>query len=136
MGDERFIQGVLSEQMMQLADQVGVPTQLQFAPNSLQGGRSALLFQAMPYASDPITMDPGQCLTAPKPICGAEQRRGVIVVAARGDGDRFTAQPTELVKIDILCIDLKYVTVRPSHQPHAVTHGVPERRPQPSDVHV
>jgi hypothetical protein len=30
--------------MVQLTDQVGVPTQFQFAPDSLQGGRPALLF--------------------------------------------------------------------------------------------
>src|SRR6516165_5192442 len=113
--------------MMQLADQVGMPTQLQFAPNPLQSGRSALLFQAMPYAGEPVTMDPGQRLAVPKPIRGTEQGSGVIVVAACGDGVRFPAQLTELMKIDILLIDLKHVTARPSHQPHAVTHSVPER---------
>jgi hypothetical protein len=80
----------------------------------------------MSYASHPVAVDPCQRLTTPKPIRSTEQRSGVIVVAVRGDGVRFPAQPTELMKVDSLRIDLKYIAACPTHETHTVTHGVPE----------
>ena len=126
MRHECFIQGVLGEQVVELADQVSMPTQLQFAPDSLQRGCPSFLFQAMPHTGDPFALDPSQCLAAPKPVRGTEQSSSVAVIATRGQSVRLLAQPTELMQVDRLRIDLKYIAARPRYQLYVVTHCMPQ----------
>ncbi len=134
MGDERFIQRVLGQQMAKLTDQVGVLAELQLAPDTLQDGRPALLFETAAHPRYPVAADPGQRLAAPEPVRLAQQHCCVIVVAACGQGMRLPPQPAELMHVDRLGIDLEHVASRSPRQLHAVAHGLPERPPEPGDV--
>ena len=126
MRDERFIQRVLRQQMRKLADQVGVPADLQLAADTLENRGAALLFEAVPHPRYPVAADPGQRLTSPEPVRLAEQRGRVIVITARGQGIRLPAQPAELMDIDRLGIDLEHVAPRAPGQLHVVSHGLAE----------
>src|SRR6266536_327141 len=112
--------------MAKLTYQLGVPAKLQLAPDTLQDGRPALLFETVAHPRYPVAADPGQRLAAPEPVRLAQQHGCVIVVAACGQGIRLPTQPAELMQVDCLGIDLEHVAPRAPHQSHAVTNGPPE----------
>src|ERR1022692_3206778 len=58
----------------------------------------------------------------------------MIVVATRGQGTRLPAQPTELMQVDRLGIDVEHVAIGAPRQPDAVPDGLPERRSKPGDI--
>src|SRR5260370_604721 len=89
---------------------------------------------AGPSARYPVAADPGQRRAAPEPVRLAQQHGRVIVVAACGQGIRLPAEPTELMHVDRLGIDLEHVAARAPRQMDAVAHGLPERRPEPGHV--
>jgi hypothetical protein len=126
VGDEGFIQRVLSQQTANLADQVGVPALGQLAPDPLQDRGAALLLETVPHPRHPVAANPGQRLAAPERVCLPQQRRCVIVVTAGRQGIGLPAKPAELMHVDRLGIDLEHVAPSAPHQPHAVAHGLPE----------
>ena len=130
VGDERLVQRVLGQQVRKLADQVGVPALFQLAADPLQDRRPALFFEAVPHPRDPVAADPGQRRAAPEPVRLAQQRGGMIVFTARGQGIGLPAQPAELMHVDRFRIDLEHVAPGAPGQLNAVPHGLPERRPE------
>ena len=117
VGDERLIQRVLSQQMAELPDQVGMPAKLQLALDALQDGPPALLFETVPHPRYPVAADPRQRLATPEPVRLAQQRGRVIVVAAGGQRFRLPAQSAELMQVDRLRIDVEHVAARAPGQP-------------------
>src|SRR6266516_4218508 len=63
VGDKRFIQWVLSQQMAKLAYQVSVATKLQLTPDTLHNGRPALLFETVPHPLYPVASYPNDTPT-------------------------------------------------------------------------
>ena len=134
VGDERFVRWVLNQHLAKLTDQIGVPAKLQLVPGPLENGGPALLLEGVPHPRGPVAADPGQRLAAPEPVRLAQQPGGLFVVAAGGEGIRLPAQPAELMHVDRLGIDFEHVALRPPHQPHVVSHGLPEGGPEPGHV--
>ena len=134
MTDQRFIRGVLDQQLGKLADQIGVAAELQLAPDPVEQGGPALFFQRFPHPGGPVAADPSQGLTAPEPVGLAQQRRGRFVVAAGGQGVRLTTEPAELVDVDRFWIDLEQVALGPPEQTQVVADRLPEGGPEPGHV--
>ena len=134
VGDERFVRWVLNQQLAEFTDQIGVPAKLQLTPDPLENGGPALLLESVPHPRGPVAADPGQRLAAPEPVRLAQQPGGLLVVTAGGEGIRLPAQPAELMHVDRLGIDFEQVALRPPHQPHVVSHGLPEGGPEPRHV--
>src|SRR6266487_5314762 len=112
--------------MAKLTYQLGVPAKLQLAPDTLQDGRPALLFETVTHPRHPVAADPGQRLAAPEPVRLAQQRGRMFVVAACGQRARLSAQSAELMQVDRLRIDVEHVASRAPHQPHAIVQSLPE----------
>ena len=134
MGDERLIQRVLGQQVVQLTDQVSVPAEVQLALDALQDGRPAFLLEAAPHPRHPVTADPRERLATPEPVRLAQQRGRMLSVAVRGQGVRLPAQAAELVQVDRFRVDVELVAAVAPGQPDALANGLPQRRPEPGDV--
>ena len=130
---EGLVQRVLGQQLMELADQVGVPAQLQLALDPLQDGRPAFLREAVAHPRHPVTADPRERLAAPEPVRLAQQPGG-LVGAAGGQRVRLPAQAPELVQVDRVRVDVEFVAAVASRQPDVVTNGLPQCGAEPGDV--
>ena len=134
VGDERLIQRVLGQQVVQLANQVGVPAQLQITFDALQDGRPAFLLEAAPHPRDPVAADSRERLATPEPVRLAQQRGGALGVAAGRQRVGLPAQAAELVQVDRFRIDVEFVAAVAPGQPDALANGLPQGRPEPGDV--
>ena len=134
VADERFVRWVLNQHLAKFTDQIGVLAKLQLVPGPLENRGPALLLEGVPHPRGPVAADPGQRLAAPEPVRLAQQPGGLFVIAAGGEGIRLPAQPAELMHVDRLGIEFKQVALRPPHQPHVVSHGLPEGGPEPRHV--
>ena len=126
VGDERLIQRVLGQQVMELTDQVGVLAELQLALDALHDGRPAFLLEAVPHPRHPVAADPRERLAAPEPVRLAQQRGRMVEVAAGGQGVRLAAQAAELMQVDRFRVNVELVATRASRQPDALAQGLPE----------
>ena len=132
--DERLVQRVLAQQVLQLADQIGVPAKLQVTPDPLEDGGPALLVEAVTHPRHPVAADARQRRAAPEPVRVAQQGGRVIAVAVGRQRIRLPAQPAEVMQVDRVGIDVELVTPGAPGQPGVVAHGLPERGAQPGDV--
>ena len=127
--DERLVQRILGEQMVQFTDQAGVPAQRQLTLDALQEGRPALLFEAVAHPRHPVAVDTCQRGTAPQPVRLAQQTGRLVMVAAGGQRLRPPAQPAELMQVHHLGVDVERVTAGTPGKLDAVADGLPERGP-------
>jgi len=134
VGDERLIQRVGDQQVVQFADQVGVPAERELTLDPLQNGRPALLFETVPHPGHPAAVDARESLAAPHPVRLAQQRGRLVLVAVSGSGIRLPPQLPELVQVDRLGIDVEQVAPGPPGQLDAVADGLPERTTEPGYV--
>jgi hypothetical protein len=109
MPHERLIQRVLGQQAAKLTNQVGVPAKLQFAFDALANCGAAFLFEAAAHPGHPVAVDPGQRLATPQPVRLAQKLSRVIMIAGRNQGSRLSPQPTELMQVDRLGIDIEHI---------------------------
>jgi hypothetical protein len=131
---EGLVQRVLGEQLMQLADQVGVPAELHLALDPVQDGRAALLLQAVAHPGHPVAAHPGQRLAAPQPVRLAQQPGGVLVIAAAGQRVGLPPEPAELMQVHGLGVDVELVAAGPPDQLHVLANRLAQRAPEPGDV--
>jgi len=134
VANQRFVRRVLDQQLRQLADQVGVLTEFQFAPDPLDHGGPSFLLERVAHPGGPVAADAGQRLAPPQRVRLPQQFGGRLVVTAGGQGVGLPAQPAELVHVNGLGIDLEQIALSPSQQPQVVADGLAERGPEPGHV--
>ena len=126
MGDEGFVQRVLDQQLLEFADQVGVPANLQVTLHPPQDGRPALLPQAGPHPGHPVTREAGECRASPEPVRLAQQLSRVFGVAVASQRVSLPAQAAELVQVDRLGIDVEFVATGAPCDLDFRSEGLPE----------
>src|SRR5215471_16419398 len=80
VGDERLVQRVGNQQVVQFADQVGVPAERELTLDPFQNGRPPLLFEAVPHPGHPAAVDAREGLAAPEPVRLTQQRGRLVMV--------------------------------------------------------
>ena len=126
VGDERLVERVLGQQITELADQVGMPAQLQLAFDALHGSRPAFLREAVTHPRHPVTADPRERLAVPERVRLTQQRGGLVPRAVGGQRVGLAAQVPEMMEVDRVRVNVKFITVIASREPDAVAYGLPE----------